>query len=50
MRAFTFLLTFTLVLCGASVVEPTDNLPNAGLFVFDSAPTAVDAAIVVANR
>jgi hypothetical protein len=53
MRAITFLLTFTLVFCGASVVGPTDNLPSlpsAGLFVLDRAPAAVDASIVVASR
>lgn len=49
MRAIAFLLTFTLVFGGASVGAPTDNPPNAGLFVFDRAPVA-DAAVVIASR
>ena len=50
MRANAFLLTLPLVLCGASVVEPTDDPPKADLFAFGAARTAVDAPVVVANR
>lgn len=50
MRSITFLLTFTLVFCGASVAGSTDNLPSAGVFVFDMAPIAADAPIVIASR
>jgi hypothetical protein len=49
MRTTLFLVTFTLVFCGASVAGSTDRLPNAGLFVFD-APIAVQAPLVVASR
>ena len=50
MRAITFILTFVLVLSGVSVGGTTDSLPNAGLFVFDVAPIAVDTPVVVASR
>ncbi len=50
MRAILFIVTFTLVFCGASVAGSTDRLPNAGLFVFNVAPIALDAPTVVASR
>lgn len=48
MRTILFLLTFTLVFCGASVAGSTDRLPYAGLFVFDGTP--IGAPLVVASR
>jgi hypothetical protein len=48
MRAFVFIITFVLAFGGATVVDTADNLPNAGLFVFNVAP--VDAPTVVASR
>jgi hypothetical protein len=50
MRAIAFLLTFTLVFCGATVAGPTDHGPNAGLFVFDVAPVDPGAPLVLASR
>lgn len=50
MRAITFILAFTLVLSGVSVAGTTDTLPNAGLFVFDTSPIALDAPVLVASR
>jgi hypothetical protein len=49
MRAITFLLTFSLVL-GVTIGDPTNGLPNAGLFIFDEAPISVDAPTIVASR
>jgi hypothetical protein len=48
MRAIVFIVTFVLAFGGATVVDATDNLPNAGLFVFNASP--VDAPTVVASR
>ena len=48
MRAIVFIITFVLVFGGATVVDSADNLPNAGLFVFNAAP--VDSPTVVASR
>jgi hypothetical protein len=48
MRAIVFIVTFVLVFGGATVVDTADNLPNAGLFVFNASP--VDAPTVVASR
>jgi hypothetical protein len=49
MRAIVFIVTFFLVFGGATVADTADNdLPNAGLFVFNAAP--VDAPSVVASR
>lgn len=47
MRAVAFIIAFTLGLCGGSVSGPTDNLPNAGLFMFDS---PAQPSMVVASR
>jgi hypothetical protein len=44
MRAVTFLLTFTVVFCGASIAGSTDRVPDTGPFVFDRAP------VVIASR
>ena len=48
MRAIVFIVTFVLAFGGASVGDTADNLPNAGLFTFNTAP--VDAPTVVASR
>ncbi len=48
MRAIVFIITFVLVFGGATVVDSADNLPNAGLFVFNATP--VDSPTVVASR
>ena len=49
MRATLFIVTFVLVFGGVTVADTTaDNLPNAGLFVFNAA--RVDAPTVVASR
>jgi hypothetical protein len=48
MRAITFLFTFALVFCGASIAGPTDHHPGAGLFVFDAPPATT--SLVVASR
>jgi len=48
MRAIVFIVTFVLAFGGVSVVDTADNVPNAGLFVFNAAPA--DAPTVVASR
>jgi hypothetical protein len=50
MRGITFVLTFTVLLCGSSIAGSTDTLPNAGLFAFDDSPVAIDAPMIVASR
>jgi hypothetical protein len=47
MRAIVFIITFVLAFGGATVADSSDNLPNAGLFVFNA---TVDAPTVVASR
>lgn len=50
MRAVTFILACTLLLSGGSVAGTADSLPNAGLFVFNVTPVAINAPVVVASR
>lgn len=50
MRGVTFMLAFTILLCGSSIAGSTDALPNAGLFAFDVSPVAIDALMIVASR
>jgi hypothetical protein len=50
MRTVAFILTFTFVLGGGSFVPTTTTAPNAGLFMFDSAPAPAKAPVIIASR
>lgn len=50
MRGITFILAFTVLLCGSSMAGSTDTLPNAGLFAFGGSPIVSDAPMIVASR
>ena len=47
MRTLSLILAFAFVLAGPSMAGSTDNLPAAGAFAYNGAPT-VSAPLVVA--
>ena len=49
MRIIAFILAFTFVLGGGSIVPATTTAPNAGLFMFD-VPSAPGGRLIVASR
>ena len=50
MHGITFILAFTVLLCGSSMAGSTTTLPNAGLFVFGVPPITAPASMIVASR
>ena len=50
MRTLSFILAFAFLLAGPSIAGSSDNLPAAGAFAYNGAPTVHAAPLVLAAR